>query len=189
MPAAPGTSWAPSAHLYSKWCTSENVGAEHVELWKAGQRRRRLSGTTKATGRLARAAAPRGGLCPRGACARGARGTCACARGARGVCPRRAPRVLPGVSHRGARLYNCRQARGSAEQPRPRVPNVPDLVPQPPPCPRGAMGDPRCAPLLLLLLLPPLLTPPAGDAAVITGVSCLSTCRDPFTRGHQAWGV
>ncbi|XP_028628937.1 prokineticin-2 isoform X3 [Grammomys surdaster] len=32
------------------------------------------------------------------------------------------------------------------------------------------MGDPRCAPLLLLLLLPLLLTPPAGDAAVITGV-------------------
>lgn len=34
------------------------------------------------------------------------------------------------------------------------------------------MRSPRCAPLLLLLLLPPLrLTPPAGDAAVITGVS------------------
>ncbi|EDK99368.1 prokineticin-2 isoform 3 precursor [Mus musculus] len=32
------------------------------------------------------------------------------------------------------------------------------------------MGDPRCAPLLLLLLLPLLFTPPAGDAAVITGV-------------------
>ncbi|XP_021047167.1 prokineticin-2 isoform X3 [Mus pahari] len=32
------------------------------------------------------------------------------------------------------------------------------------------MGDARCAPLLLLLLLPLLLTPPAGDAAVITGV-------------------
>uniref|UniRef100_A0A8C8TQY7 Prokineticin 2 n=1 Tax=Peromyscus maniculatus bairdii TaxID=230844 RepID=A0A8C8TQY7_PERMB len=32
------------------------------------------------------------------------------------------------------------------------------------------MGAPRCAPLLLLLLLPLLLTPPAGDAAVITGV-------------------
>ncbi|EDL91442.1 prokineticin 2, isoform CRA_c [Rattus norvegicus] len=32
------------------------------------------------------------------------------------------------------------------------------------------MEDPRCAPLLLLLLLPLLLTPPAGDAAVITGV-------------------
>ncbi|XP_050005310.1 prokineticin-2 isoform X5 [Alexandromys fortis] len=31
------------------------------------------------------------------------------------------------------------------------------------------MGGPRCAPLLLLLLLSPLLTPPAGDAAVITG--------------------
>ncbi|XP_042129651.1 prokineticin-2 isoform X1 [Peromyscus maniculatus bairdii] len=31
------------------------------------------------------------------------------------------------------------------------------------------MGAPRCAPLLLLLLLPLLLTPPAGDAAVITG--------------------
>ncbi|NP_001032628.1 prokineticin-2 isoform 2 precursor [Mus musculus] len=31
------------------------------------------------------------------------------------------------------------------------------------------MGDPRCAPLLLLLLLPLLFTPPAGDAAVITG--------------------
>ncbi|XP_021083384.1 prokineticin-2 isoform X1 [Mesocricetus auratus] len=31
------------------------------------------------------------------------------------------------------------------------------------------MGGPRCAPLLLLLLLQPLLTPPAGDAAVITG--------------------
>lgn len=33
------------------------------------------------------------------------------------MCPRCAPRVLPGVSHRGARLYNRRQARGSAEQP------------------------------------------------------------------------
>lgn len=39
------------------------------------------------------------------------------------------------------------------------------------------MEDPRCAPLLLLLLLPLLLTPPAGDAAVITGVSCPRTCR------------
>lgn len=39
------------------------------------------------------------------------------------------------------------------------------------------MGGPRCAPLLLLLLLSPLLTPPAGDAAVITGVSCPRTCR------------
>ncbi|XP_057641874.1 prokineticin-2 isoform X3 [Chionomys nivalis] len=32
------------------------------------------------------------------------------------------------------------------------------------------MGGPCCAPILLLLLLSPLLTPPAGDAAVITGV-------------------
>lgn len=111
----------------------QSVGAEHVELWKGGQRRRRVSETTKAAGRLARAVAPRRGLCPRGACARGERGTCACARGARGVCPRRAPRVLPGVSHRGARLYNRRQARSSAEQPghaspTPGLTNVPDRV-------------------------------------------------------------
>lgn len=34
------------------------------------------------------------------------------------------------------------------------------------------MRSPRCAPLLLLVLLPLLLlTPPAGDTAVITGVS------------------
>lgn len=50
------------------------------------------------------------------------------------------------------------------------------------------MRSPRCAPLLLLLLLPPLrLTPPAGDAAVITGVSCpgAPVCLEARPRGAQ----
>ena len=56
------------------------------------------------------------------------------------------------------------------------------------------MSSPRCAPLLLLLLLPPLLPkPPAGDAAVITGVSgprctCPPGIRARLARAREAPG-
>lgn len=161
-------------------------GAEHVGLGKPGQQRR-VSPTTKAM----RARAEGCG----GRCLRGARGGGAGARGstcavrtragpgragwAREVCPRRGPRACGcpggGVSHCGACLYSRRQARvrrRPASQPLRDPTRAPPTAPQPPPRPEGAMSSPRCAPLLLLLLLPPLLLkPPAGDAAVITGVS------------------
>lgn len=49
------------------------------------------------------------------------------------------------------------------------------------------MRGPRCAPLLLLLLLSPLLLiPPAGDAAVITGVSSPGRTCPPGMRARAA---
>lgn len=136
-------------------------GAEHVELGKPGQQRR-VSPTTKAMraraegggGRQARGRPGAGRGVGGAACVApgaGAQGTAA-ARArqghgpgrtgwARGVCPRGGPRVCsrPGgdVSHRGASLYNRRQARVS------RPPRRSALRPARPQRPRNCLPGPR----------------------------------------------
>lgn len=83
----------PCTSVWQMMCLCECGGAEHVRLWKAGQGRRRVSEdseTTKASGRLTRAAAPRGGSA-RVAPVRVGRGARARVRVERGVCARAVP--------------------------------------------------------------------------------------------------